>query len=1004
MFITRLFTFVNLLTNLKMKKKLFAAAALLCAAQWANSQVVINEVMTHSDTLEVFGQVCDWIELYNTSPGWVYLKDISISDNPDKPQKWRMNGNYKIEPNGFLTILCNDAASGANTNFKLSAEGETILISDAAGTIIDQVKVPYLMPDQSFGRASDGSDTWAVFKVASPNSQNRTTIARTITPEIDLKGGFYSGAQQVTITCADPNATIYYTLNGSMPTEKSNVYSEPIRVSKTTVIRATAKNPNIKMSDAATNTYFINLRRCDLPVVSLSTDAANFYDDYIGIYVDGKNGIKANCSDGPKNYNQDWERPVHFEYFDHDHKQAVSIDAGVKIFGTCSRFYNAMKSLRIVARKDEYGEKKIEYKFFANKDIDKFKSIVLRDGGNDFQSTMMRDALITQLCSKHMDVDIQELQPAAVFLNGEYLGLHNIREKISDHYIQENYGLEHEIVDLLENKDASIIEGSAKDYKDLIEFVKKYSLSDDKNYEYVKSKIDINNFTDYYIAQLYIDNEDWPNNNIKFWKTNGSNSRWRWILFGAEYSCGVYGGQPNVNSIRRVLVEESTAMGNSAGSARLIKALLQNDSYRDMFLQRFAYHIEQTIAYKNVQTLCDSIKGLMNNEWQYQSQRWYPWLNQQSWSNNVNNLKNWFRNRPSNIMGHLQEVYNLGGTYQLTAKADNNSHILLSGYSTKLDISGTYFKNSSLVLDAEFRAGYGFDHWVVTTKNGDEIVSTENITTYPLVLKTDTDVEVTLVSKQIAQSIPDPRTVSAKGLKINEICTKNGGQVADEYNCYPAWIEIMNPTNTAIDLAGLYIGNGKDYYVVPSDESGSTILSPGAKVLFFADNSAYKGIFHASFELSTSGGSVEIVEKVNDKTERIDQVKYPKLSKNQSYGYQTDCQGDFVTFAVSTPYAANNGKIIEPAPFYVPEKNIATPTDNTVEAVSEVVIYPNPAKEHFTIKGCSDNPQWTIITLNGTSVKNGRGVEADVTDLKSGYYIIRISDNGKTDVIKLLKI
>ena len=986
-----------------MKKITLTVAATLLATQLAFNQVVINEVSTNTDEKMVFGQTCDWIELYNPTPGMVYLHDYYISDKPDKPQKWRLSGNYKIEPNGFLIILCNQAASGANTNFKLSAEGETIVLSDANGTIVDKVEVPQLMPDQTYGRATDGSNTWTVFKDATPNATNNNSTGLTATPIMSINGGFFNSTQVVSLTCPDPDAIIYYTTDGSMPTSKSAIYSSQINIANTTVLRAVALNPSLKTSYAVTNTFFINLRKCDLPVVSLSTDNANFYDDNKGIYVQGKNGKEGNCANGPANWNQDWERPIHFEYFDKNHKQALSVDAGVKIFGHCSRT-NAMKSLRIVARKLEYGEKKLEYKFFENKDIDKFKSIVLRDGGNDFQSTMIRDAMITQLCSKHMDVDIQELQPAAVFLNGQYLGLHNIREKISDHYVQENYGLEHERINLLENN-AEVIEGNATDYKNLMQYVRQNSLKDNEIYENVKSQIDINNFIDYYIAQLYIDNEDWPNNNIKYWKTQGKNSRWRWILFGSEYSCGVYGGQPNVNSIKRVLVDHDTEMGNPAWSSELIKALLQNDEFKAIFLQRFAYHIEHTFDYNNVSTLCDSIKGLMLNEWQYHSAKWYPWLNQQNWSNNINNVKNWFKNRPDYIKQHLMSVFNISSTINLSVKCDNNdAKILLADYATSQNISGTYFADTELKLEAQIPLGYGFDHWIVVNKNNGQESNSQENTQYPLIIKPTNDIEVTLVLKKLEETEPEQRTVSAQGLKINEICTKNGGQVADEYNDYPAWIEIMNPTDKDIDLTGVFIGNGKDYYYVTSAESENTILAPGAKVLFFTDNHTEKGVFHTNFELNTDGGTIELVQMINNTTEMIDQVKYPKLSKNQSYGYATDCKGDFVTFAEATPYAANGGSIIEPVPFYVPENNIATPTENVKESTLALVIYPNPAKEYLTIKGCSDMPEWSIISLNGTTIKSGTGTSTNVSDLKSGYYLVRITDNGKTEVVKLLKI
>ncbi|MBO4371345.1 MAG: CotH kinase family protein, partial [Bacteroidales bacterium] len=549
-----------------MKNMKFMSKAVLCAGlsfitQNAVSQVFINEISTNTDTIEVFGQKCDWIELYNPSSGYVYMHNFAISDNPDNPKKWVFPDSYKIEPYGFLMVLCNGEATGANTNFKLSAKGETIVLSNNNGNIIDQVIVPPLLQDQTYGRAQDGSHIWGVFKEATPYASNNSSEAFTTPPTVDIEGGFYNENQSVTVSCTDPDAEILYSTNGCEPFSHASSNPANFTINKNTVLRVCALNPELKRSQSITNTYFINHRECDLPVVALSTDPQNFYHSTRGIYVQGSAGIKGNCVEFPANWNQDWERPVHFEYFDKNHKKQVSVDAGVKIFGACSRA-NAMKSLRIVARQKEYGPKRIEYKIFENKDIDKFKSIVLRNGGNDFDYTMLRDGIITQLCAQHMDVDVQAFQPASVYLNGEYLGLHNIREKISEHYIDENYGLEDEDIDLLENN-AQIIEGSDREYKELIYYVGTNSLKDDKNFKYISDHIDVNNYTDYIIAQLFIDNEDWPNNNIKYWKTNGKNSKWRWILFGTEYSLGLYGRGASDNSIKRVLVDKDNALGNS---------------------------------------------------------------------------------------------------------------------------------------------------------------------------------------------------------------------------------------------------------------------------------------------------------------------------------------------------------------------------------------------------------------------------------------------------------
>ena len=1124
------------MTSMNFMSKAVLCAGLVLATQNAVSQIVINEVSTNSDDIEVFGQTCDWIELYNPTPGYVSMSNFAISDNPDKPRKWVFTDNYRIEPYGFLMILCNDEGSGANTNFKLSAEGETIILSNSNGDIVDSVKVPSLYPDQSFGRATDGAHFWGIFTKPSPNESNNSTEALTTPPKMELQSGFYKGGQKLVITCDDPDAEIYYTINGNTPNTKSTLYKGPISFSSTTVFRAIARNPNLERSSTVeSKTYFVNFRECKLPVVSLITDPANFYDNTKGIYVAGTNGISGNCSDRPVNWNHDWERPVHFEYFDKDHKQVVSLDAGVKIFGSCSRT-NAMKSLRIIARKEQYGEKRIEYKFFANKDIDKFKSIVLRNGGNDFQTTMIRDGLITQLCSKHMDVDIQEFQPAAVFLNGEYLGLHNIREKISDHYIEENYGIKNESVTLLENN-SLVIEGSNEEYNNFLNYATSNNLADDYTFNRIKTLIDLDNFTDYYIAQLYVDNEDWPNNNIKYWKSSAKNSRWRWILFGTEYSCGVYGRGPDNNSIKRVFIDHDNELGNSSWSTKLIKSMMKNENYKQMFLQRFAYHIDNTFSSENVRSLADSLRNLMYDEWKYHSDKYYTWIGQSAWWNNINSLINWFERRPRYIREHLQKVFELDGTVNITVKCSNqNAKILLDGYLPKTNISGVYFKGLKMHLTPQLPDNLEFDHWEVVENAGTENATAQQLNTQELTIDPQSDLEITLVVKsresmefcelghyngaefvelfnnslydfdlsgytisgnithQFAagtivpskgyvtisdqmlktsinqqfteggigtsgslvlknskggtadiieytlgennwpempenssiylnrhgddnnvsgnwQSAPvstpgqQSRFVAIEGLKINEICAKNGGTLADENNNYSSWFELVNASMSTINIAGLYIGDGKNYYTVPYDDLKATTLATSQRVIFFADGDPSAGMFHTNFKLNGDGGKIEIIQVVNGEAKYVDQAEYPKISKGQSYGLSPDITGTtYATFVKPTPESANKGEIVQIPALYVPQAKVDTPVETVTKSTVTFTIYPNPAKNSFTIRCGNQNPQWEISDLLGSTVKSGKGTEVDVTNLTSGYYIIRIVDGATTAFTKFMKL
>ncbi|MCQ2251426.1 MAG: CotH kinase family protein, partial [Bacteroidales bacterium] len=713
-------------------RHILPAALLMLLPAMADAQVVVNEFCASNDTLEVMGQTCDWIELYNAGVEAVNLKGYALSDNPKKPQKYVINNDVMIYPGCFKMVLCNGLGTDLNTSFRLSADGsEFVVFADPSGNVIDEIAIPTLNRDYSYGRIADGGASWGTFDISTPGETNSAQMPLTPMPVINKRAGFYTQTLSVGITCPDPNAVIHYTTTGTEPVESSVTYTKPISVSSTKVLRAMAVAPGMKPSKIATATYFINCRKLDLPIVCITTDRKNFYDNKIGIYVAGTNGVAGPCTDGQRrNWHQDWERPIHVEYFDKNKKLQLSQDAGIKITGSCSR-NNDMKSLRIIARK-EYGDNRLRYKFFDKKDITEFKSIVLRNGGNDFGGTMIRDGLVTGLAGESLNVDVQAFQPAAVFLNGEYLGLHNIREKVSTHFVEENYGPNSDEIDLLENK-WTVIDGKNAEFSSLMAFVKNNSLANQANFDKVAAQIDIDNFIDYWCAQIYIDNEDWPNNNIKFYKPRGQNAKWRWVMFGAEFSCGVYGGRPDVNSIHHDIDANTGRLGSSDWGGLLMRKLLQNEAFKNKFIQRMSYVIDHTYNPDRVYEFADSLRSLMYNEWGNHYKKYYGWINQGDWSNRINSLIDWFNNRPGYCREHVRQYFGLSGSHNVEVSADNNAvKFSVNGTMPTANISGKYFGGATLEISAKLPEGLAIDHWEVggSSSHAEQVFGFEDIWNY----------------------------------------------------------------------------------------------------------------------------------------------------------------------------------------------------------------------------------------------------------------------------------
>ncbi|RPI03594.1 MAG: hypothetical protein EHM64_12080, partial [Ignavibacteriae bacterium] len=424
---------------------------LLLSPQLISAQsVVINEIMASNQTAwyDEDGDASDWIELYNKGTTAIHLSGWSLSDDTLNIQKWKFSGGT-IEPGGHVIVIAsgkNRQTSPPHTTFKISASGETVLLADSSGKVVDLVTIPISGTDISYGRAGDGLLPW-IFQSPTPGSANTGSIIHGIADSVSfsLPGGFYSSPIAVTLSAGD--SRIFYTLDGSNPDSTNTRYTAPISLQKTTVLKAVSFKNNYLPGRILTGTYFIN-ESTDLPVISLSTDPYNLFDPGYGIYT---------------NYKMDWERPAHIEFFEENKSPGFSEECGIAIHGSQAREW-AQKSFAVKFDRD-YGVPKIEYPLFPDFYVTTFKSFTLRNSGNDFQYTHIRDAMMQTLV-KDLDIDYLEYRPATTFINGEYWGIYNIRERVSDHYLAYRHGVNPDSIDLLQDN-MVVVHGDSLHYRRL---------------------------------------------------------------------------------------------------------------------------------------------------------------------------------------------------------------------------------------------------------------------------------------------------------------------------------------------------------------------------------------------------------------------------------------------------------------------------------------------------------------------------------------------------------
>ena len=654
--------------------------------------LVLNEIMADNETCirDEDGDYPDWIEIYNAGIDTLNLNGYHLSDEPEEPLKWAFPA-ITIHPQGHVFLF----ASGKNktgqlfihTNFSLDSEDETILLSNPQGSTLDILTSGDMEGDISLGRKPDGSTDLVMFEFPTPGTSNN--LSNNISFSHDP--GFYKLPFHLNIVSLDPDDQIFYTLDGTIPDTGSYVYSESLwldyryndtnvfsmipttpdstlsnkypwkppagPVDKCHIIRARSFSDTIPTSKVYTKTYFVDSTIYDkypYPVISLVTSPENFFDSVSGIYVPG---IYWSSEDPiwTGNYYQnsdEWERPVHFEYFTNSGDLEFSQHAGVQIHGKQSRRF-VQKSLKFYARKI-YGEAYFDYPLLPNRIDDKYNHFILRNAFGTSGEVLIKDELAHDI-ARPVGLDVMDDRQVIIFLNGEYWGMQSIRDHLDDNYIQRIYGISAESVNLLENKN-TIIQGTNEGFNILYNFISENDLNVPSHYNYVISKIDIGAYIDYQIAEIFLKNYDWPGSNIKFWQSDIYDSKWRWLFFDLDMSMKDY----TYNMLEHATLEGGTNWPNPDWSTMCFRKLLENEYFRAQFITRFAgllnthFHVDTLLKLENrlIEVYTPEIER-MKFRYGYPRSHAY-WLSQ------IDTIVTAFLiNRPCTMREHIMEFFNL---------------------------------------------------------------------------------------------------------------------------------------------------------------------------------------------------------------------------------------------------------------------------------------------------------------------------------------------------------
>jgi|GEM_PF-116738 len=707
-----------------------------------------------------------------------------------------------------------------HTNFKLDSDGEPLLLFDGNGNLIDELEIPALPVDVSYGRTYDDSVSYCFYREPSPGFSNNA-LAKYVgitqgVPEFSKNAGLYNltfpDSLTIEIFAPNPGDVVRFTLNGNTPADTSMLYTQAIGITKTTVLKARLFAGGKLPGKVVTATYIIN-KSTNLPVVSITTDSANLWDYETGIYVKGPDAAN-NFPYYGANFWRDVEIQVCFEYFGTAGERLLIQDAGMKIHGGWSRAFN-QRSLRLIAR-GSFGKSKFDYPFFPDKNIGNFDKLILRNAGNDFQGAHLRDGLIHKMVQGKTQMATQDYQPVVVYLNGEYWGIQNLREKIDTDYLFENFALDDQNINLLENKH-EVIEGDKQDFIDLHEFIMNHDLSIHENYETVCQQLDIPGLIDYFAVQLFIINTDWPQNNTKYWKH--VNSKWQYIFMDADNAMNFISSLQyhDIDSYQRIL-ENPTS-----DHSHIFIRLLENEDFKICYINRTADLMNSIFKPANSIAFIDTIKDSLIGEMAYHKARWGGSVS--IWeSHHINNkLKTFFINRPDYFRYYTATAFGLDtNIYKLNLETVNGegSHIGINSLTPdQYPWTGLYYDSVPLILRALPAPGMEFLHW---EENG-EIISTD---------------------LQIQWFLQNDDTLKAHFTGVPDTLKPNISEIC--YQPYSAmeagdWIEMYNPHDEDIDISGWKLKNDNNFSQFIFEEN--TTLQAGEFLVVAQDSLRFASVY-----------------------------------------------------------------------------------------------------------------------------------------------------------------
>jgi hypothetical protein len=685
-----------------MKKRLLLAVLFLSLlpAIPSGAKLTINEFMAVNvlGYANADGDYEDWIEIHNSSGASVNLMGYYLTDDLAGGDAWQIPAGSPskttVPANGYLILYADgNPDRGANhLGFKLNAISETIALLGQDGmTVLDSVSYRDQFRDVSYGRFPDGGSQWEFFTEFTPGEANRRGFIGFVDrPSILPDAGLYPGPVTVSVQPASAGDVIRYTLDGSDPDESSTVYASPVSVNGTAVFKARGYRTGALPSTMAMKAFLIGTDHT-LPVLALIADPDNLYDSETGIYMHDGDG-------------RGWERPAALDYFTGG-TFGFQIQAGIRVQGNTGPATFDKKSLRVYFR-DGYGKPRLGYPLFPRDSVTSFNNLVLRSGYDDSMDpknssgTLLRDPLVTELWRRTGELTSQS-RFSVLYLNTDFQGIYDVKQSIDEDFVRDHLG--YRDLDLMRTRwdSTELVYGSRDEWQSLVRFFQDNTFTDDAKLAEAETRFDLNSFTTLHALAHATAYKSWAYGTFMF-REKADGARWFWTIWDADRSLT----EMDFNALTNTYNTTMVFLNNL-----ITKKLLQNQTYKNRYINRVADLLNTTFSSESVKSIIDSLVANIAADIPDDVSRWNNTVPE--WEENVEALRDFTENRPSTVRQQLLDYFLLTGLADLTIGTERGAGTVKVNtvFISKFPWTGKYFKDVPVTLTATAGPGYRFEGW-----------------------------------------------------------------------------------------------------------------------------------------------------------------------------------------------------------------------------------------------------------------------------------------------------